>query len=64
MAANEQPVSDCNHKDALVDGSFWEKVLITALCSDTICFANKHCSGCQRGDGIRFKVVNIEQRGE
>lgn len=57
-------VSDYNHKDALVDGSFMGKVLITTLCSDTICFANKHCGGCQRGNGIAFKVANIEQRGE
>lgn len=29
-------------------GRFRGKVLITTLCSDTICFANKHYSGCQR----------------
>lgn len=43
MEGNELLVSDYNHKDALVDGSFRGKVLITALCSDTICFVNKHC---------------------
>lgn len=57
-------VSHCDHKDALVDGKFRGKVLITAMCSHTICFANKHWGGCQRGIGITIKVVNIEQRGE
>lgn len=40
------------------------KMLITTVFSDTICFANKHCSGCQRGNGITFKVVHIEWIGE
>lgn len=33
-------------------------------CSDTICFANKHCGGCQRGNGVAFKVAHMERRGE
>ena len=60
----EAAVSDYNQKDALVNGSFRGKVLITTLCSDTICFANKHRAGCQRGNGVAFKVANIERRGE
>lgn len=56
--------SHYNNEDALVDGKFRGRVLIATLCSHTICFENKHCGGCQRGNGITIKVVHIEQQGE
>lgn len=61
MEENELLVSLCNCKDALVNGSSRGKVLITTLCSDTICFANKHRGRCQRGNGIAFKVARTER---
>lgn len=40
------------------------KVLITTEQPDTICFVNKHCGGCRRGNGIALKVAHVEQRGD